>query len=333
MNGGSGPTSHGLLARWDPSGCSWKTYQGSLLSPGESLTFSGPWPHSGTMQNGRISQQEPLEPPTAETESSSWPTPDAAVSTRSNRSPTPGAATRPLLAAKAQAWPTPRAEDSEFAGAHRGVPDGLVSATRLWPTPKTPTGGSETRAQKAARGSGGEDLEARAKGWPTPRANEGGQHNSHDNGVALSKAVTQWPTPKARDVKGTSQRGTHKPGDALPNMVEKMFPSGPPAPETQKDGRGSSPSGPTSHPQWQTPGVADTQGGHLTRSKERSGELLLKGQAKAMTGSPRLNPAFVEWLMNLPPGWTGFGALGTEWSRYRRRWRSWLSESGYLRGE
>lgn len=33
-------------------------------------------------------------------------------------------------------WPTPRAEDSESAGAHRGVPDTLTSAARLsgWPT-------------------------------------------------------------------------------------------------------------------------------------------------------------------------------------------------------
>lgn len=31
--------------------------------------------------------------------------------------------------------------------------------------------------------------------WPTARANEKSQHNSADNGVALSKATAQWPTP------------------------------------------------------------------------------------------------------------------------------------------
>ena len=32
-------------------------------------------------------------------------------------------------------WPTPRAEDSEQRGGHRGKPDTLTSAARLWPTP------------------------------------------------------------------------------------------------------------------------------------------------------------------------------------------------------
>lgn len=42
---------------------------------------------------------------------------------------------------------------------------------------------------------------------------------------------------------------------------------------------------------WQTPSVADTAGGHLTRSGKRSGELLLKGQARTwqspLAGGPK----------------------------------------------
>lgn len=82
-----------------------------------------------------------------------------------------------------------------------------------------------------------------------------------------------------------------------------------------------------------TPSVADGMGGHLTRSGDRSNELLLPGVAKAHQqawgqyaaaiaraeqaigrpapppteigpkGTPRLSPRFVEWLMCLPEGW------------------------------
>ena len=82
-----------------------------------------------------------------------------------------------------------------------------------------------------------------------------------------------------------------------------------------------------------TPSVADGMGGHLTRSGDRSNELLLPGVAKAHQqawdqyaaaiaraeqaigrpappptetgpkGAPRLSPRFVEWLMCLPEGW------------------------------
>ena len=82
-----------------------------------------------------------------------------------------------------------------------------------------------------------------------------------------------------------------------------------------------------------TPSVADGMGGHLTRSGDRSNELLLPGVAKAHQqawgqyaaaiaraeqaigrpapppteigpkGAPRLSPRFVEFLMMLPEGW------------------------------
>jgi len=39
-----------------------------------------------------------------------------------------------------------------------------------------------------------------------------------------------------------------------------------------------------------------------------------------------LNPLFVEALMGWPAGWTGFGSVATEWSRWSRRMRSELSQ-------
>ncbi len=64
-----------------------------------------------------------------------WPTPDAGVRTGFNRSESEGATNRPLLAEAAKMWPTPRAEDSEATGAHRGTPDTLNAAAGLWATP------------------------------------------------------------------------------------------------------------------------------------------------------------------------------------------------------
>lgn len=84
----------------------------------------------------------------------------------------------------------------------------------------------------------------------------------------------------------------------------------------------------------QTPSVADSLGGHLSRGGKRSEEKLLPGQALELgtdwghyafairrherafvrpapgpttpnknTGRPQLNPIFVEWMMGLPNGW------------------------------
>ncbi len=38
-----------------------------------------------------------------------------------------------------------------------------------------------------------------------------------------------------------------------------------------------------------------------------------------------LNPLFVEALMGWPTGWTGFGSVATEWSRWLPRMRCELS--------
>ena len=69
-------------------------------------------------------------------------------------------------------------------------------------------------------------------------------------------------------------------------------------------GQPSSESGQTSRPLWQTPSVAMSQDGNLSRGQDRTDEPLLRGQVKAMTGSNRLNPRFVEWLQGFPVGWT-----------------------------
>lgn len=100
-----------------------------------------------------------------------WPTPDAGVRTGFNRSESEGATNRPLLAEAAKMWPTPRAEDSEATGAHRGTPDTLNAAAGLWATPSAAdlTGGHVARG-----GSRGGELllPGQARDFPPSRLAE-----------------------------------------------------------------------------------------------------------------------------------------------------------------
>jgi hypothetical protein len=72
-------------------------------------------------------------------------------------------------------WPTPKAEDSECAGAHRGKPDTLHSQANLaaWATPAERDYRTANQKSFAERGGGkkGEQLQNQVKllaGWPTP---------------------------------------------------------------------------------------------------------------------------------------------------------------------
>lgn len=133
-----------------------------------------------------------------------------------------------------------------------------------------------------------------------------------------------WPTPTERD---------HRSVHAGPDTLNKNS-----RPLSERAGL------------WQTPTVADVTGGHKSRSGRRKAELLLPGQAQALSHhldpttpsdgaapSPSgliLNPWFVEWLMDWPEGWTTLaiqrGSNGPAFSamafcRWRRRTRSELS--------
>jgi len=94
-------------------------------------------------------------------------------------------------------WPTPRTEDSEQAGAHRGTPDTLTSAARVdWFTPQSldwkdsgPTQGNRKDINlgvQACRCAGQSDLanpstSGKPRDWPTPVASEGGEGTTPEN--------------------------------------------------------------------------------------------------------------------------------------------------------
>ncbi len=241
-----------------------------------------------------------------------WPTPDASVGSGYNQSDSPGAAQRPLLSRAASLWPTPRSEDSESCGNHPGATDSLTGATRLWGTPRVATNGMiGNHREDGDKGR----LEDQAAMWSTPAAHDGrraGSDETSTQGRNLKRETERWPTPGANDHKGTAKLGQRR--RQLDEAAEQK---------------------------WQTPSVADTTDRHLSRSGNRSKELLLRGQSKALASSlqapetstsgeqssvstptspRRLNPAFVTWLMGLPRGWTSFEPLEMESWRSAARW-------------
>jgi hypothetical protein len=73
-----GENMHGLLGTFDPGTYLLKTSQVCLLT-NQCDEYSGTFPRSGTMRNGKVFQQLPLVRPTYESESGYLPTPEKSV--------------------------------------------------------------------------------------------------------------------------------------------------------------------------------------------------------------------------------------------------------------
>lgn len=173
------------------------------------------------------------------------------------------------------------------------------------------------------------------------------------SGTSLTDAIRLLPTPQARDFKGTDSTSDHNRNSPGMDAVTHHFPALLPTPSLSDNKT------PRRGEQLQrtldegihtlnladaielthgrdvllcTPSVADSTGGHLTRSGGRSDEPLLPGQAREMStawgkyepairrweqingpapsptepnknGNPRLSAAFSEWMMGWPAGW------------------------------
>jgi len=126
------------------------------------------------------------------------------------------------IAAQMATWPTPRREDSESTGAHRGKPDTLHSATQLagWlsPTAGSPNSLRGKGQDPAVRKAGGHAVNLQDQvtlaGWPTPMAANAHSYptqNAKDANRDLPTAAlfSGWSTPCALDYKGLSTFPVH----------------------------------------------------------------------------------------------------------------------------
>ena len=130
--------------------------EGELLEP-----FSTTWPRWGIVSDGRAMELAISGRRTKETGCSSWPTPNSlAASNDLNLCCSGDKRDKPNKLGWAVKRATPRASDGEHGGPNqrdsRGNP-ALPGAVKMWPTPKTPTGGGQT--QRNTRGGGIRKLE------------------------------------------------------------------------------------------------------------------------------------------------------------------------------
>ena len=179
-----------------------------------------------------------------------------------------------------------------------------------WPTART----SDTNGA-GEHGDGGADLRTVASNWPTAttfdtmEARRKGIVGNHN--LSLPAASQDWQTPSAGQHSKRRQVGQVERKELLlPAQAEEAWAT--PTARDHKDG-------------------ADPSANVATNS-------LLGRQAPRATGAPspsgsgprRLNPAFVEWLMGLPAGWTDFGPVETEYCLWQQLMRSELSRLPWL---
>lgn len=299
------------------------------------------------------------EPSTADNGVASWISSLAVI--RANRSVTPGSDLAsvmsgiygPTLLASLAKWSpascsSKTSQDTSLSALMLFAPTSNASATELrqdysrrlkwarridesdclssaWPTPNCPSRQDNEDTATRDCGQHQHDLKRAAIQWPTATAGDAkasgsadyGLTNTHHVGTTLTDAterLVRWPTPEANDHKGSAQEGQRR--GQLDEAAEQI---------------------------WQTP--TSGNGGRVNRSRDRSEELLIAGQAELLisflpvpvteqhgnessqsdqTSRPRLNVNFVEWLMGVPPGWTDFAPSATESCRWSRRMRSRL---------
>lgn len=311
--GGCGPTSAAPSGRSAPGGCS------SRMSPASPPVMSTP-PSASTVASTRpgpgVQRPQGNRDPFAMLVDGIWR--DVQPTLFSTRGSPPYCGTLPSSGSMRSGRLSAR-EDSALTTSGRGSLFSGSPWARKWPTPRgkdhktsdgNPGGGRE-------RGMGGA-LNNTARQWPTPVATD-----SESTGrESLTDAIRGWPTPSARDYKGgVPPNRTEGTGifaerrDQLDRVAEV----------------------------WPTPRRADGENAteYITRSDGSKPSLL--GASRSIPPGPtslrcgpecskshrRLNPRFVEWLMRWPIGLTGSEPLGTEWTRWQRRWRSWLSGRGF----
>jgi hypothetical protein len=267
-----GPSTHDLLASYDPATSSWRTSQ--LCLDGELDEFSGTWPRSGMTRSGIAYRRQPLAPLTGGTGSGLLPTP-AARDWKDTGAPSEMNRKSPTLSARAWAGaippmlPTPAANPAGWRNIEVVDKDGNppTHANQRWYDKKTGRVVQKDLRHVIERGM-----------WPTPTAadGKGGPRTSPRPGrnapQDLRSAVV-WATPKASD----ADRGGR--GDLLQQVNGNESPSG----------------------HFKTPtAVPFSHGGS-------GGEL---HKQVAPSGGP-LNPQWVAWLMGFPIDWLTWQPSGT----------------------
>lgn len=237
------------------------------------------WPRSGSISSGTCSRRPRSGHPIDENASSCWPTVTASDGNSRTIDPETNREGSPSLTGQsstwATSWPTATAQDSASSGSAaypetsgRHADTTLTDAIRMWPTPT---------ADAYNDGEAPENWLARRE------RNKAKGYNGNGQGTPLAMAARMRATPMAMD--GVKPSAGNRRKDDLSHQIQM----------------------------WATPSAQMWRSENPDQSPEHSPPLSRQVLRIDMPGSesspstqtsrPRLNPAFVEWLMGLPLGW------------------------------
>jgi len=251
------------LAKYDHSTSMWKTAQCSLLE--DSMSFSLTLPRWGLMQNGALYPQQTLVQTIKENESGLWPTSNTLE----------GLAPKKLDRIMEYNNKSRPGRSYASMNLREQVVYGKIP---IWPTPTASKGGSW-----------------RSDGQIAMVANTAATYQEYlmlTKGSCKSKLDKYWPTPQARDHKGSSGRSNKNQELDLPTKVKL----------------------------WPTPTANEDVCGKPTGKMQK-----MLGNHPEVRQDPNggtLNPTWVEWLMGWPLGWTDLKPL--EMDKYHK----WLEQHG-----
>lgn len=296
-------------------------------------------------------------------QATNWPTPNAnpdapnMSSTRENGRQAQRL-TDQCLGSRAGMWTPPQAHDTAAGDAGRvnryGTEHGarnLTDDVMLWSTPNVPNGGRSVDAETVANRGNTENgkrqvgLESEVRHWQSPQGRDSRSGiirpqtaEKHLGSRPLNEQVLgNWNTPSATDSKGMNdgpkslmrrQHGEMNTSDQrLRNQVTD-FPLSLQAPETSQPGGESLTSAPTSlqHYPVSTSGILLYDSLVYQNSSRCAKAKGWYGERPRPFARKRLNPLFVNSLMNWPCYWTlqepiAYGAQATESYLSAQRWQ------------
>lgn len=334
---GCSSRSSDLFASWDQSsGCFSKTSLQSSLFPQE-LPYSENLPRSGSMVNGQLYARPTVARRIGGIERSSlpietdWRTPN----TRDHHAGGPRlhhAQRQTQLVDQVSHWPTPAANDDnkspeayrhmrEHKLGRKGKAAETISSLNVlvqtWPTPRGTDGAKGGPNQAGSRGD--LMLPSAAAMWSTPNARDDHNPSQPDSERTKRKLAQGWTIDLNEQAAwwSASSVDTSSMRTAYDTVAQTVKESAWPTPKARDSKSAEGPAGMNG----QSPDL-NVVACHSFHPDLPTPQLGPQSSQIGQTSRRRLNPAFVEWLMGLPIGYTASGRLGTEWSRYRQQLHS-----------